>query len=135
MKINDDVVNDWPCLVVRSQEYDMQFDSALNSSYVFVFGNGNIEFHRFNNGVRTQFYGPVAGVTTIYGEALATDAFKFGEKNKVKLATRNEDGGVRIILNINGEEVINILDNYEGAITDPGYIGTVSPNSPITLGE
>ncbi len=135
MKINNAIVNDWPCLVVRSQEYDMSFDSVLNSSYVFVFGKDYIEFHRFNNGVRTQFYGPVAGVTTIFGEALKTDAFKFGEKNKVKLTTRNEGDGVRIILNINGKDIINVLDNYEGAIKDPGYIGTVSPNSPITLGE
>ena len=135
MKINDKVVGDWPCLVFRSQKTDMQFDAALNSSYVFVFGNDNVEFHRFNNGVRTQFYGPVAGVTTIFGEPLKTDAVKFGENNKVKLTTKNEGDGVRIILNINGEEVINVLDNYEGAITEPGYIGTVSPNSPLTLGE
>ena len=80
-------------------------------------------------------YYPVAGVTTIFGEPLKTDVVKFGENNKVKLTMKNEGDGVRIILNINGEEVINVLDNYEGAIKAPGYIGTVSPNSPLTLGE
>ena len=135
MQINNAVVNDWPCLVFRSQKYDMTFDAALNDAYAFVFYPDNIEMHRFNKGVRTQFYGPVPGVTTIFGESLKTEAFKFGKKNKIKLTTRNEDGGVRIILNINGEEVINVLDNYEGAITAPGYIGTVSPNSPVILGE
>ncbi len=135
MQINNAVVNDWPCLVFRSQKYDMTFDAALNDAYAFVFYPDNIEMHRFNKGVRTQFYGPVPGVTTIFGESLKTEAFKFGKKNKIKLTTRNEDGGVRIILNINGEEVINVLDNYEGAITAPGYIGTVSPNTPVILGE
>ena len=41
---------------------------------------------------------------------------------------------VRIILTINGEEIFNFLDNYEGAITNPGYFGTVSPGSAVVLG-
>ena len=62
-----------------------------------------------------------------------TDVFKFNQKNKMKLTTRNENGGVRIILEINGEEVINILDNHEGAITNAGYIATISPSAPVVL--
>lgn len=125
--------NDWPSLVVRSQDPDKDFSAQDNDSYVFVFTPGNIEFHRFNKGVRTQFYGPVEGVTTIFGGSIQTEAFRFGEKNKMKLTTRNENGGVHIVLTINGETVIDFVDSYEGALTSPGYIGTVSPNAPVIL--
>lgn len=124
---------DWPCIMVRSQDPTKSFDSNKNSCYVFVFSEGKIEMHRFNNGVRTQFYGPVAGCTTIFGDTLQTDAFRFGEKNKMRITTRNEDGGVRVILNINGETVLNVFDNYKGAIATPGYFATVAPNTPIIL--
>lgn len=125
--------NDWPSLVVRSQDPELNFDAQGNASYVFVFTPGKIELHRFNDGVRTQFYGPVEGVTTIFGGSVESEAFHFGEKNKIKLTTRNEDGGVHIVLSINGETVIDVLDNYEGALTSPGYLGTVSPNAPVIL--
>ena len=51
----------------------------------------------------------------------------------MKLTTRNENGGVHIALTINGETVIDFVDSYEGALTSPGYIGTVSPNAPVIL--
>ena len=52
---------------------------------------------------------------------------------QVLIVTKNEAGGVRIILYVNDKEVMNVLDNYEGAITEPGYFGTVSPNIPVVL--
>lgn len=132
MKINERA-GDWPCLTFRSQDPGKTFEDGKNESYVFVFTPGMLEFHRFNNGVRTQFYGNVPNCTTIFGGTLATDAFKFGEKNHIKLTTKNEADGVRIILYINDEKVIDVLDNYEGAILNPGYLGTVAPNAPIEL--
>ena len=88
-------------------------ERAFDARYLDMIGrsleDGMLEFHRFNNGVRTQFYGNVPNCTTIFGETLLTDAFKFGEKNHIKLTTKNESDGVRIILNINGEDVIDIL--------------------------
>lgn len=133
MEIEQKTAYDWPSFVFRSQDPEKSFDDAGNDAYILVFNPGAIELHRFNKGVRTQFYGPVKNVKTIYGGSIMTDIFKFNQKNKMKLTTRNESGGVRIILEINGEEVINILDNHEGAITNAGYIATISPSAPVVL--
>ncbi len=133
MEIEQRTAYDWPSFVFRSQDPEKSFDDAGNNAYIIVFNPGSIELHRFNKGVRTQFYGPVKNVKTIYGGSLVTDVFKFNQKNKMKLTTRNEADGVRIILEINGEKLIDILDNYDGAITNAGYIATVSPSAPVVL--
>lgn len=126
--------NDWPSLVFRSQEYQKSFQDVGNSAYIFVFTPGFVELHRFDDGVRTQFYGLVPGCVTIYGESVQSDAFKFGEDNQMRLTTENTAEGVHIVLEINGEKVIDCLDSTEGAITQPGYIGTVSPVANVLLG-
>lgn len=125
----------YPGFVFRTQDPDKDFTQQENATYILIFTVGNIEFYRFNDGVRTQFYGPVQNCTTIFGDAIHTDAFRFGmgEKNKMELVTRNEGDGVRLKLTINGEEIFDFVDNYDGAITQAGYIGTVSPNSPVVL--
>ena len=92
-----------------------------------------MEFHRYNNGVRTQFYGEVANVPQVLGPKLSSDAFKFGRYNDVTVSCRNTDEGVRIIFTVNGTEVFNVLDNLPGAITAPGYFGTISPKAQVNL--
>ena len=39
-----------------------------------------------------------------------------------------------VVITINDSKVIDFVDNYEGAITAPGYFGTVSPGSEVVLG-
>lgn len=125
----------YPGFVFRTQDPDKDFTQTGNATYILIFTPGNIEVYRFNDGVRTQFYGPVASVPAIFGGAIQTDAFKLGtgKKNKMEIVTRNEGDGVRIKCTINGEEIFDFLDNYPGAILDAGYIGTVSPDSPVIL--
>ncbi len=125
----------YPGFVFRTQDPDKDFTQTENATYIIIFTPGQIEFYRFNDGVRTQFYGPVQNCTTIFGGAIQTNAFRFGmgEKNKMKIVSRNEGDGVRLALTINGEEIFNFVDNYEGVITQAGYIGTVSPDSPVIL--
>ncbi|MBR6729247.1 MAG: hypothetical protein IKL80_03705, partial [Clostridia bacterium] len=134
MKVASSETYDWPSLVFRSEAPEKSFDDLANNAYIICFNPGKIELHRFNKGVRTQFWGPVAKATTIFGGSLETDAFKYDEENNIELTARNEADGVRLRLVINGETVFDFLDNYEGAITSPGYFGTVSPGSAVILG-
>lgn len=133
MEIEQRTDYDWPSFVFRSQDPEKSFDDAGNDAYILVFNPGAIELHRFNKGVRTQFYGPVKNVTTIFGDSIKTDIFKFNQKNEMRLTAKNEADGVRIKLVINGETVIDFLDNYKGAIESPGYIATISPSAPVVL--
>lgn len=127
------VAGNWPSIVFRSQSPSEGFDSKTNDCYVMVLNPGKIELHRFNKGVRTQFFGDVDGVEQKFGSTIASDAFKFGAKNKVLITCKNVDNGVNIIVNINGTEVINIIDNYPGAITEAGYFGKIQPKSAVEL--
>lgn len=123
---------DWPSITFRNKYTHTEYTGVEGSCYIVVFNPGVIEFHRFNEGQRTQFYGPLANFEAKFGGAIQSDAFKYMEDNDIELTTKNEDGGVRIILKINGEEVINVLDNFPGAITEPGYLGLFEPGAAVT---
>lgn len=129
----DKAAADWPSVTFRNQSYTEDFAGKNSAAYIFVFTPGNIEFYRYNNGVRTVLCGNFPGLESMVGDVVSTDALKFNEKNRMSITARNEGDGVRIILKINGEEVINLLDNFDGAIKNPGYFGTTSPQLPIKL--
>jgi hypothetical protein len=127
------VSGNWPSIVFRNQSPSEGFDSKNNDCYIMVLNPGKVELHRFNGGVRTQFYGDVADTEQKCGPTISSDAFKFGAKNKMQITCKNTDDGVKIIVNINGTEVINIIDNYPGAITNAGYFGKVQPKTTVDL--
>lgn len=133
MMIEEARSGDWPCIVFRSLNDSETFDSANNAAYVLVFGGNGIEFYRFNNGVRTQFYGNIGSLPQLFGESIRTDKFKFGERNKIRLTCRNVENGVRIALEIDGTSIFDVVDSYEGCITESGYFGTVSPGAEVQL--
>lgn len=133
MMIAEKRSGDWPCLVFRSQSNGETFDSKDNDAYVMVFSGGGIEFYRFNGGKRTQMYGKIGSLPQLFGPKIQTEAFKFGEKNNMQLTCKNVENGVRIALTINGTSVFDIVDSFEGAITDSGYFGTVSPGAEVQL--
>lgn len=135
MRIDERIAGDWPAIVFRNQYSNREFTEKGTSAYVLIISDGKIEFHRFNDGQRTQFYGPVASVPQILGPSKDCPSFKYGQDNLIKMTVRNENDGVRIIFNVNGTEELNILDNYEGAILNPGYFGTVAPNAPVVLSK
>lgn len=123
----------WAGIAFRSQNPEKTFDSKDNECYIIVFTSTAVELHRFNGGVRTQFYGDVGDVEKLYGESIKTNAFDFSKKNNIRISTKDRDGGVEITLTVNDKEIFNVFDNYEGAITYPGYFGTVSPKPTISL--
>ncbi len=118
----DKAAADWPSVTFRNQSYTEDFAGKNSAAYIFVFTPGNIEFYRYNNGVRTVLCGNFPGLESMVGDVVSTDALKFNEKNTMSITTRNEGDGVRIILKINGEEVINLLDNFDGVIKKSGLL-------------
>lgn len=131
--ISEYLAGDWPSIVFRNQSATEVFSSKNTSCYIIVLSDGKVELHRYNNGIRTQFYGEVADVEQLLGPKLSSNAFKFGNTNNIELTCKNTEDGVRIIFNVNGTEVFNVLDNYPGVITAPGYFGTISPKVQVEL--
>jgi uncharacterized protein YjdB len=131
MQIN---ANDgWPSLVLRSQQPDEAFTSATNDLYLICFKNDVIELHRFNGGERTVIYGNIAGYTSIGGSAIPNNFIPFHELHRVQVGAVNESGGVRLILNIDGENVFYFLDTAAERLEDPGYFGLYARSGSITL--
>lgn len=132
MNVAEERSADWPSITFRNKYVHTEYTSPSSTCYIVVFNPGLIEFHRYNNGQRTQLYGSLANFDQKFGPIIESDAFKYLEDNDIELTTKNEAGGVRIILKINGTEVINVLDDDPNAIKDPGYLGIFEPGAAIT---
>lgn len=131
--ISQYMAGDWPSIVFRNQSAEADCLGKSTDCYIIVLSEGKVELHRFNRGKRTQFYGEVGDTEQLLGPKISSDAFKFGQDNDIELTCKNTPEGVNIIFNVNGTEVFNVLDNYPGAITAPGYFGTVSPKVQVKI--
>lgn len=123
----------WPSLAVRVQQPREAFTTATNELYLFCFKEDVIELHRFNGGVRTVIYGNLAGYTSIGGQGIPNQYIPFGEPHRVQVGAVNEAGGVRLILNVDGENVIYFLDTGADRIEDSGYLGLYSRSGSMKL--
>jgi len=132
MNVAEERSADWPSITFRNKYVHTEYTSPNSTCYIVVFNPGLIEFHRYNNGQRTQLYGSLANFDQKFGPIIESDAFKYLEDNDIELTTKNEADGVRIILKINGIEVFNVLDDDPNAIKDPGYLGIFEPGAAIT---
>jgi len=129
----DSIDGDWPSITFRNRRFDIGVTEGNTEGYIIVLRRGAMEFFRFNNGERTTFFGNIPGMESVFGPPLAAPSFRFGEVNDILLSVRNEGNGVRIIFSANGTEIFNILDNGPGAVTNPGYFGTVNPRAEVKL--
>ncbi|MBR6728712.1 MAG: Ig-like domain-containing protein, partial [Clostridia bacterium] len=111
----------WPSIAFR-QQANLGYADAGNALYMLSFSKGTVDLQRFNRGVRTGIlYSGAADIIT-GGPALPL-ALERGKTYKVQAGAINEENGVRIIVNIDGKNVINFLDTVEGCIKEPGYFG------------
>ncbi|WP_127579087.1 Ig-like domain-containing protein [Paenibacillus koleovorans] len=123
----------WPSLVLRSQQPNQAFTSLTNDLYLISFKPDVIELQRFNGGARTIIYGNINGYTSIGGPAIPNNFLPFGERHRVQVGAVNESGGVRLILNIDGENIFYFLDTETDRIEDDGYFGLYARSGSITL--
>lgn len=133
LKIN--ATGGWPSIVLRSQKLDKDFTAADNSLYMICFKPDIIELHRFSGGVRTVFFGEIAGFDSLGAASYPNTAIPFHETHFVQAGAVNESGGVRIILNVDGQNVFTYLDTSPDRITGDGYFGLYARSGSMTLGE
>ncbi|HEY9310617.1 MAG TPA: Ig-like domain-containing protein [Microbacterium sp.] len=112
----------WEAIEFRNQDAS----TALRDTYAVVIKPNEIELHRFNDGERTVIFGAVTGFTSVGGPAYPNDVIPFGTTKQVQIGAINEPGGVRIVLNVDGENVFYYLDSSEDRITDPGYLSMMA---------
>lgn len=122
----------WPSLLIRNQKPDKGIN---DTTYIICFKPDVLELHRFNQGARTVIYGNIAGYTSVGGDAIPNTMVPFNQQHLLQWGAVNEENGVRLILNVNGTNVINFLDTDVNALKDPGYIGVYAKTGSMTLAE
>lgn len=110
----------WPSIGFRTKTNE-PYSSANNELYMLSFSPQTIDLQRFNAGVRTGILYSGGADFITGGPALPT-VVEYGKTYRVQVGAINEENGVRIILNIDGVNVVNFLDSVEGYIENPGYI-------------
>nr|WP_238357686.1 discoidin domain-containing protein [Cohnella zeiphila] len=130
MKTSD---SGWPSIVFRVQDGGTDPIGPGNASYITVIKSTGIELQRFNDGVRTVFYGNVGGLPSVFGDAIPNTMFDFDKDNLVQVGAMNADDGVRLVLYINGKLVFDCKDTADGRIEAPGYLGTYQADNSVTL--
>lgn len=113
----------WPTITFNNSTYDVCALSPNTNAYLVVIQEKEIELQRWINGTGTMIYGEVAGRITIEKERIKNNYFKSGESAYVQIGTFDEADGVRIILWVNGEKVIDYLDKSDEALRGGGYFG------------
>lgn len=92
-----------------------------NSFYLICFANSGIELQRYNGEVRTSLY-----CNLLPNERIGPThpmILEAGRTYHVQAGAFTEEDGVRIILNIDGVNIMNYLDEAENRIEDEGYFG------------
>ena len=132
MQINAD--GGWPSLTFRAASYEDAYSDT--DCYMIGFKNDFLELQRFNGGVRTSIFGDGSTGTPLAGPGFPNTpdkVFEYGKKYTVQVGAINEEDGVRIVLNIDGVNVLDYLDTGKGALREPGYFGLYARAGNIEL--
>jgi uncharacterized protein YjdB len=121
----------WYGMMLRNQHPSQGFETGSN--YLIVVKPDVLELHRFNGGQRTVIYGNLAGFVSAAGDAIPNTALPFNQTRHVEAGAFNEPGGVRIVLKIGEDEVINYLDTDAEALREPGYFGLYARSGAAEL--
>ena len=102
----------WPSIAFCDD--DFMGDYTTNNCYMIGFKEDILELQRWNKGVRTMIFGPLDYSPIAGGgvpNAGENKVFEYNKRYSIVMGAVNTDEGTRIILNINGENIIDYTDN------------------------
>ncbi|SDC07749.1 Ig-like domain (group 2) [Paenibacillus sp. UNCCL117] len=132
-KLTINATSSWYALLFGKRSDTLGYSN--DSNYLVVVSESGLELQRYNDGKRTVIYGTIAGHTSLAGPAIPNTMLPFNAERRIQLGTYNEAGGVRIILKVDGEEIINYLDTADDALRGPGYFGLVARSGSLTFAK
>lgn len=124
--------SDWP--TIGFCDTDRMGNYNTNNLYMIGFKEDFIELQKFNKGKRTMFFGPESSSWTVLcGPGFpttredGTKIFEYGKRYSIVFGALQAENGTRIILNINGENIFDFIDDTYDAITPQGEIVIYNP--------
>ncbi len=131
--------SDWP--TIGFCDTDRMGNYNTNNLYMIGFKEDFIELQKFNKGKRTMFFGPEnPGWTVLCGPGFpleredGTRVFEYGKRYSIVFGALKVENGTRIILNINGENIFDFVDDTYDAITPQGEIVIYNPDKDTNNG-
>ena len=122
----------WPT-IVWSQQQSTGNPIGDADCYLMVVKPDSIELQRFNQGKRTVFYGVVGALFGKYG-IMPNTYIRYGSNCNVQVGSfAQDDGTVRLVVNVNGYNVIDCIDDLDGRITSGGYFGCINRDGGFTF--
>lgn len=117
----------WPSIMLCADD-KMKTGTSSQTVYLIGFMPDFIEVQRFINGERTYFLGDDATLTPLVGPGIPNyDRSLYehdGERVSVVVgAIEGENGGTRLVLTINGKNVLDFTDTDAEAIPPKGIFG------------
>ncbi len=125
----------WPTLALRIPDPTKRY---VNGSCYFIgFNPTYVELQRFVNGSRTYFFGadslgPIEGpgIPNFDGQVM-----EYGKTYHVVAGTIKQADGIRIILTIDGKNLIDYVDKTEGYLAEEGYMGIYPGPGAFTFSQ
>ena len=118
----------WPSFTFNLKDKELKY--MEQDTYLMGLNSGGVELQRFNNGERHSIYGldiynPVGGPLFPNKSLTETSGslYNYGTKYSVTLGAIDVEEGVRIILILNGEPILDYVDKDPGYIKGAGYFG------------
>lgn len=119
---------DFPGFVLRGKEGGTYMETQGNCGYSFNICDNKLDLQRFVGGKRTVLFGKVGSNRPQSGvEKVDVSMLSATELNKVKVGCFNVENGVRIYLEINGQVVIDYVDESDARIDEPGFFSFLAP--------
>ncbi len=124
--------NGWPSIVF-GQTDPQGYAISNTNTYIICIKPDQIELQRFNKGKRTMLFGIFGGNEGEYG-ILPNTYITYGKEANIQVGSFTQpDGNVRLILNVNGYNVFDVIDYLDNRVTGPGYFGIINQGGSTTL--
>ncbi len=118
----------WPTIAFCDS--DNMGSYSTNDCYMVGFKEDHIEIQRFNKGERTMIFGndfnPIGGpgIPTVDGDRTI---FEYNKRYSIVMGALDTEEGTRLILTINGENIIDYMDTGAFALESRGHYVVYNP--------
>jgi len=126
-----DAGNSWPGFSICDS--DPMSDYTKNDCYMISFKSEFVEVQKFNEGKRTVIFGdkigsarPIGGpgIPNVDGAVL-----EYGKRYSVVVGALETEEGTRIILNLNGKNIMDFTDGNSDRLAAHGHFATYNPTT------